>query len=67
MIMKLVRRNLKNINIQEVLRGKAVCHVVYMLNRVSTKSLEESNPYEAWTDGFFRLYKIHVSGKTFNP
>ena len=36
-------------NVPEVLWGEVVSHAIYVLNRVTTKALGDSTPYESWT------------------
>ena len=48
-ILEMVRSNMKTMRVPDVLWGEAVNHAVYVLNRVTTKALKESIPYEMWT------------------
>ena len=38
---------MKHMNIPNYLRGEAVRHATYLINRVGTRSLENQTPYEA--------------------
>lgn len=48
-VLEMVRSCLLSMHVPDVLWGEAVNHVVYVLNRVNTKALKESTPYEMWT------------------
>ena len=48
-ILSLVRSMLKEKSLPRELWGEAVNTAVYLLNRSSTRSLQGSTPYEAWT------------------
>lgn len=48
-VIELVRSNLMAMKVPHTLWGEAVSHAIYVLNRLSTKALNESTPYEMWT------------------
>nr|KAJ0222838.1 hypothetical protein LSAT_V11C200051890 [Lactuca sativa] len=48
-VIQMVRTILKFKRVPETLWGEAARHAVYVLNRVSTKALENTTPYECWT------------------
>ena len=48
-VLEMVRLNLKTMSMPDVLWGEAIAHYVYILNRVQTKALKDSTPFEMWT------------------
>lgn len=61
-VVEMARSNLKGMKMPNVLWGEAVSHAVYILNRVSTKSLEETTPYELWTGRKPQIGHLRVFG-----
>ncbi|KAD5802449.1 hypothetical protein E3N88_13809 [Mikania micrantha] len=47
-VMEVTRSFLKTMDVPETLWGEAVRHAVYILNRVSTRSVKDQTPYEGW-------------------
>ena len=58
----MVRSSLKSMNVPDVLWGESVNHVVYLLNRVNTKALKETTPYEMWTGRKPHVEHLRVFG-----
>lgn len=58
----MVRSSLKTMSVPDVLWGEAANHHVYVLNRISTKALKNSTPYEMWTGRKPHLGRIRVFG-----
>lgn len=48
-VLEMVRSSLKFMKVPNVLWGEAVSYIVYVLNRVNTKALKDTTPYEVWT------------------
>lgn len=60
----MVRSCLKTMNVPDVLWGQAVNHAVYVLNRVCTKALKDTTPYEMWTGRKPHVGHLRVFGCT---
>ncbi|GJW14728.1 zinc finger, CCHC-type containing protein [Tanacetum coccineum] len=61
-VVEMVRSNLKTMCMPDVLWGEAVNHAVYVLNRVTSKALKDSTPYEMWTGRKAHLGHLRVFG-----
>lgn len=61
-VVEMARSNLKSMDVPEKLWGEAVNHAVYILNRITTKSLKNSTPYELWTGRKPNLDHVRVFG-----
>ncbi|XP_042756658.2 retrovirus-related Pol polyprotein from transposon TNT 1-94 [Lactuca sativa] len=48
-VLEMARSCLKAMMVPDALWGEAVSHAVYVLNRLSTKALDGTTPYEIWT------------------
>lgn len=58
----MVRCNLKTMSKPYVLWGEAVSYAVHILNRINTKALNESTPYEMWTGRKPQIGHLKVFG-----
>ena len=58
----MVRCNLKTLEMPDVLWGEAVSYSVYILNRVHSKALKNSTPYEMWTGNKPHIDHLKVFG-----
>lgn len=61
-IIEINRSNPKSMDVPEVLWGEAVGHAVYILNRLDTKALKDSTPYEMWTGRKPQVEHLRVFG-----
>lgn len=53
---------MKTMQVPHVLWGEAVSDVVYILNRINSKALKETTPYELWTGGKPNMGHLRVFG-----
>ncbi|KAI3522492.1 hypothetical protein L1887_00319 [Cichorium endivia] len=63
-VLEMVRSCLKSMSVPDVLWGEAVNHAVYVLNRISSKALQDSTPYEMWTGRKPHVGHLRVFGCT---
>ncbi|KAD5508650.1 hypothetical protein E3N88_16353 [Mikania micrantha] len=61
-IMEVTRSFLKTMEVPETLWGEAVRHAVYILNRVSTRSVKDQTPYECWRGKKPVIHHLRVFG-----
>ncbi|CAH9074982.1 unnamed protein product [Cuscuta epithymum] len=61
-VVAMARSLLKTMQLPGELWGEAVRHAVYILNRVSTKSLTDTTPHEMWTGRKPNLEHLRVFG-----
>nr|GEV11323.1 zinc finger, CCHC-type [Tanacetum cinerariifolium] len=61
-IMSTTRSMLKAMNMLQIFWAEAIRHAVYVLNRVSTKALKDSTPYEALKDRKPNMRYLRVFG-----
>ncbi|KAJ9560140.1 hypothetical protein OSB04_005300 [Centaurea solstitialis] len=62
MVIEMARSMMKYMKVPEVLWGEAVRQAVYILNRVSTKALNDKTPYEAWSGKRPNIGRLRVFG-----
>lgn len=46
-LMEMTRSILKHMHMPNHFWGEAICHSTYLLNRIATRALSETTPYEA--------------------
>jgi len=63
-VMEMARSLLKGMNVPRRLWGEAVRHLVYLLNRLPTKALEDKTPFEGWHGRKPNLSYLRVFGCT---
>lgn len=61
-VIEMARSMLNSMHVPDMLWGEAVRHAVYILNRVSTKALKESTPYETWAGRKPNIEHMRVFG-----
>ncbi|XP_076895611.1 uncharacterized protein LOC143548287 [Bidens hawaiensis] len=61
-ILGMTRSLLKAMKIPEVFWGEAVRHSVYLLNRITTKTVANKTPYEGWKGSKPTLHHLRVFG-----
>ncbi|KAI3510533.1 hypothetical protein L1887_17599 [Cichorium endivia] len=61
-VVEMARSILKSMHVPETLWGEAVRHAVYVLNRVTTKALNDATPYEMWTGRKPQVDHLRVFG-----
>ncbi|KAI3742955.1 hypothetical protein L1987_60654 [Smallanthus sonchifolius] len=61
-VLGVTRSILKAMEVPESFWGEAVCHAVYLLNRVPTKGVKRGTPYENWRGRKPTLNHIRVFG-----
>ncbi|KAI3818795.1 hypothetical protein L1987_12613 [Smallanthus sonchifolius] len=61
-VVEITRSLLKSMSVPEVLWGEAVRHSVYILNRIATKAVKCTTPYELWKGHKPDLEHLKVSG-----
>ena len=59
-MMAMARSLLKSMNVPQRFWGEAVRHMVYLLNCLSTKALDERTPFEAWNGRKPHLVHLRV-------
>ncbi|KAI3684116.1 hypothetical protein L6452_33335 [Arctium lappa] len=62
MVIEMARSMMKYMKVPEVLWGEAIRQAVYILNRVSTKALNDKTPYEAWSGKRPNIGHLRVFG-----
>jgi hypothetical protein len=63
-IMEMTRSLMKSMGVPAKLWGEAVRHSIYLLNRLPTKAMGDSTPYEAWNKRKPHLGHLRVFGCT---
>ncbi|KAD1826795.1 hypothetical protein E3N88_42252 [Mikania micrantha] len=63
-ILRMTRSLLKTMKVPDSFWGEVVRHSVYLLNRVGTKALKNSTPFEAWRGHKPTLHHLKVFGCT---
>lgn len=63
-VMSMTRSLLKSMSVPGRFWGEAVRHLVYLLNRLPTKSMGTRTPYEVWMGGKPHLGHLRVFGCT---
>ena len=58
----MAKSSLKSMQVPETLWGEAVCNVLYILNYVTTRALENSTPYQMWTGRKPNIEHVKVFG-----
>ncbi|KAJ0906671.1 putative RNA-directed DNA polymerase [Helianthus annuus] len=61
-VLNMTRSLLKTMKVPDALWGEAVRHSVYLLNRIKTKSVKETTPYEAWRGKKSKVHYLKVFG-----
>ena len=56
------KKYLMSMKVPDVLWDEAVTHAIYILNQVTTKSLKDGTPYEAWTGRKPQIDHIRIFG-----
>ena len=61
-IVEMARCTLKSMQVPETLWDEAVCNVVYILNRVTTKALDAVTRYQVWIGRKPNIKHLRVFG-----
>ncbi|KAK9074991.1 hypothetical protein SSX86_003310 [Deinandra increscens subsp. villosa] len=61
-VLGMTRSFLKAKNVPETLWGEAVRHTVYILNRIPTKAVKDTTPYESWKKTKPNLQYLKIFG-----
>ncbi|GJZ13384.1 zinc finger, CCHC-type containing protein [Tanacetum coccineum] len=61
-VIKMAKSMMKSMQVPDALRGEAVCQAVYIQNRVPTKTLGDTTPYERWSVKKPNLEHLRVFG-----